>query len=44
VTAADGVRRLFGRLRINDAAKIRIIASMINERVDVSRLIADLRT
>jgi hypothetical protein len=44
VTAADGIRRLFGRLRINDPAKIQLIAGIVAERVDLDRLIADLRS
>jgi len=43
VTAADGLRRLFGRLRVNDRAKIELIAQLIDEAVDVDRLVRDLK-
>jgi BioD-like phosphotransacetylase family protein len=42
VTAAEGIRRLFGRLRVNDPVKIDLIARIVAERVDLSRLISDL--
>ena len=42
VTAADDLRRLFGRLRIKGPAKVDLIASIFEEFVDVDRLVADL--
>ena len=42
VTAADGLRRLFGRLRVKESAKIDLIVDMIDECVDLDRLVADL--
>jgi len=42
VTAADGLRRLFGRLRVKEPAKIDLIVDMIDECVDLDRLVADL--
>jgi len=42
VTAADGLRRLFGRLRVKEPAKIDLIVGLIDECVDLDRLIADL--
>jgi hypothetical protein len=42
VTAADGLRRLFGRLRVKERAKIDLIAELIDEFVDLDRLVADL--
>jgi uncharacterized protein len=42
VTAADGLRRLFGRLRVKEPAKVELIAGVFEERVDVDRLVADL--
>jgi uncharacterized protein len=43
VTAADGMRRLFGRLRVKEPAKVELIESVFKESVDVDRLIADLQ-
>jgi uncharacterized protein len=43
VTAADGMRRLFGRLRVKERAKIELIAQLIDEAVDVDRLVRDLQ-
>jgi len=43
VTAADGMRRLFGRLRVKERTKIDLIAELIDEAVDVDRLVADLQ-
>jgi BioD-like phosphotransacetylase family protein len=43
VSAAESIRRLFGRLRVNDPAKIDLIARIISERVDLTRLVNDLR-
>lgn len=43
VTAADGLRRVFGRLRIKERSKIELIESCIEDSVDVDRLIADLK-
>jgi uncharacterized protein len=43
VTAADDLRRLFGRLRVKDPAKIELIAQLIDESVDLDRLVADLQ-
>ncbi len=42
VTAADGLRRLFGRLRVRQRAKIDLIGELIDEFVDLDRLVADL--
>ena len=42
VTAADGLRRLFGRLRVKEPAKIDLIVHLIDECVDLDRLVADL--
>src|SRR5674476_635329 len=38
VSAADGMRRLFGRLRVKDRAKIDLIAKLIDEAVDEERV------
>jgi BioD-like phosphotransacetylase family protein len=43
VTAADGMRRLFGRLRVQERSKIELIAELIDEAVAVDRLVDDLR-
>ncbi len=43
VSAADGMRRLFGRLRVKDRTKIELIARLIDESVDVDRLVRDLQ-
>lgn len=43
VAAADGLRRLFGRLRVKERAKIDLIAELIDASVDVDRLVDDLR-
>jgi uncharacterized protein len=43
VTAADGMRRLFGRLRVKDRTKIDLIAGLIDEAVDLDRLVDDLQ-
>ena len=43
VSAADGMRRLFGRLRVKDRAKIELIAQLIDEQVDLDRLVSDLQ-
>jgi BioD-like phosphotransacetylase family protein len=40
--AADGMRRLFGRLRVQEPGKIDLIAAIIAERVDLDRLVGDL--
>ena len=42
VTAADGMRRLFGRLRVKERAKTDLISQLIEEAVDVDRLVGDL--
>jgi len=42
VTAADDLRRLFGRLRVKERAKIDLIAALIAESVDLDRLVTDL--
>jgi BioD-like phosphotransacetylase family protein len=42
VTAADDLRRLFGRLRVKERSKIDLIAELIDEYVDLDRLVADL--
>jgi BioD-like phosphotransacetylase family protein len=43
VTAADDLRRLFGRLRVKDRGKIELIAGLIDQAVDLDRLVADLQ-
>lgn len=43
VTAADDLRRLFGRLRVKDRGKIELIAGLIEQAVDLDRLVADLQ-
>lgn len=43
VTAADRLRRLFGRLRVRQRAKIDVIANLIDRSVDLDRLVADLQ-
>jgi uncharacterized protein len=43
VTATDDLRRLFGRLRVKDRGKIELIAGLIEEAVDLDRLVADLQ-
>ncbi len=43
VSAADGMRRLFGRLRVKDRTKIDLIAKLIEEQVDLDRLVHDLQ-
>ena len=43
VTAADDLRRLFGRLRVKDPTKIDLIVQLIGESVDLDRLVADLQ-
>jgi BioD-like phosphotransacetylase family protein len=43
VAAADGLRRLFGRLRVKQRAKIDLIVELITQSVDVDRLVADLQ-
>jgi hypothetical protein len=40
--AADGLRRLFGRLRIHDPAKIDRIEQLVTDRVDIDRLLEAL--
>ncbi len=42
VSAADGMRRLFGRLRVKERTKAELIAQLIDEQVDVDRLVSDL--
>lgn len=42
VQAADGMRRLFGRLPVKDRSKIDLVAAIIAEQVDLDRLVADL--
>ena len=43
VTAADGLRRLFGRLRVSERGKIDLINGIIDQCVDVERLVGDLQ-
>jgi BioD-like phosphotransacetylase family protein len=43
VTAADSLRRLFGRLRVKERSKIDLIGDIIDRSVDVDRLVADLK-
>ena len=43
VTAADDLRRLFGRLRVKERGKIDLIGELIEEAVDLDRLVADLQ-
>jgi BioD-like phosphotransacetylase family protein len=40
--AADGLRRLFGRLRIHEPAKIDCIERLVADRVDIDRLLEAL--
>lgn len=42
VTAADDLRRLFGRMRVRESAKIDLISEIIAESLDLDRLLADL--
>ncbi len=42
VTAADDLRRLFGRLRVKEPAKVELVARIFAELVDLDRLVADL--
>ena len=42
MTAADGLRRLFGRLRVKERSKIDLIAGVVDQCVDVDRMVADL--
>jgi uncharacterized protein len=42
VTAAESLRRLFGRLHVHERSKIESIERIVGERVDVTRLLADL--
>jgi BioD-like phosphotransacetylase family protein len=37
------MRRLFGRLRVKDRTKIELIAQLIEEQVDLDRLVGDLQ-
>jgi hypothetical protein len=37
------MRRLFGRLRVKERAKIDLIAQLIDEAIDVDRLVRDLQ-
>ena len=43
VTAADDLRRLFGRLRVKERTKIDLIVELIDQSVDLDRLVADLK-
>jgi BioD-like phosphotransacetylase family protein len=43
VAAADGLRRLFGRLRVKERAKIDLITELIDESIDLDRLVVDLQ-
>lgn len=42
VTAADDLRRLFGRMRVRETAKIDLISQIIGQSFDLDRLLADL--
>lgn len=42
VYAADGLRRLFGSMRVHESSKIDLITRLVAERVDVDRLVVDL--
>jgi hypothetical protein len=42
VTAADDLRRLFGRMRVRESAKIDLISRIIAESLDLDRLLTDL--
>jgi hypothetical protein len=42
VTAADDLRQLFGRMRVRERAKIELAADLIEETMDLDRLLADL--
>jgi hypothetical protein len=43
VAAAEGLRRLFGRLHVHEPSKIQRVADIVEERVDVSGLLAALQ-
>ena len=42
VAAADGLRRMFGRLRVQEHSKIDRIRELVDEHVDVDGLLAAL--
>jgi len=42
VSAADGVRRLFGRISVQEKSKIDLIEQLVAESVDIEPLLADL--
>jgi len=42
VTAADGLRRLFGRLRVKEQSKVDLIGGLMEEALDIDRLVGDL--
>jgi uncharacterized protein len=42
VAAADGLRRLFGRLHVHERDKIAMIREVVEEHVDIDRLVAGL--
>jgi BioD-like phosphotransacetylase family protein len=42
VQAADGMRRLFGRLPVKEGSKIDLVAAIITQQVDLDRLVGDL--
>lgn len=43
VAAAEGLRRLFGRLRVHERSKIDRVLQLIEERIDLERLLTALR-
>ena len=43
VAAADGLRRLFGRLRVHEHSKIDRIRQLVDEHVDVDALLGALQ-
>ena len=42
VTAAEGLRHLFGRMHVRQREKVDLMASLISESVDIDRLLNDL--
>jgi uncharacterized protein len=43
VAAADGIRRLFGRLGTHDRRKVDLAAQLVEASIDLDRLVADLQ-
>ncbi len=42
VSASDGLRHLFGRMRVREHAKVELAATLVAESLDLDRLLADL--